>query len=80
MLMLRLDRGIELIPFERKTGQDPLVLFADQLEHLRRARLVEVSHTSIRLAPSGIQVADAIAAEFLEIADWPSNATASATV
>jgi oxygen-independent coproporphyrinogen-3 oxidase len=80
MLLLRLDRGIEFKMFEDKTGHDPRNLFADQIDRLHRTRLINVDHTSIRLADAGIQVADAVAAEFLEIMHDPSNAAGSAVV
>lgn len=65
MLMLRLDRGIEFAHFKSETGQDPRVLYAGIIDRLAPAKLLEVTGKSIRLTSKGINLADAIAAEFL---------------
>jgi oxygen-independent coproporphyrinogen-3 oxidase len=65
MLLLRLDRGIEFDAFAAKTGRDARVLFREQIDGLAPAGLITVTSESIRLTDRGINVADAVAAEFL---------------
>jgi oxygen-independent coproporphyrinogen-3 oxidase len=65
MLMLRLTRGLNSDAFTARTGQDARRLFAPQIEQLSRARLLLVDEHRIALSDSGINVADAIAAEFV---------------
>jgi oxygen-independent coproporphyrinogen-3 oxidase len=67
MLMLRLARGIEFDHFLRRTGHHPRELFHDQLDRLVPAGLIAVSERSVTLTERGIDVADAIAAEFLDV-------------
>jgi oxygen-independent coproporphyrinogen-3 oxidase len=69
MLMLRLDRGIEFDRFTSRTnGRDARTLFAGQLDRLARLGLITVDDQSARLTERGINVADAVAAEFLDVA------------
>ena len=65
MLMLRLTRGLNFEAFAARTGRDARRLFAPQIEQLSRAKLLLVDEQRIALADAGINVADAIAAEFL---------------
>lgn len=67
MLMLRLARGIEFDHFIQRTGSDPREMFNDQLDRLVPAGLIAVSERSVTLTERGIDVADAIAAEFLDV-------------
>ena len=64
-LQLRLSRGIEFADFTARTGYDPRTLFAAQLQQLVHNRLLDADVRGFRLTESGINVADAIAAEFL---------------
>jgi oxygen-independent coproporphyrinogen-3 oxidase len=66
MLMLRLTPGV---PFEELTdrfGDQALSWFADPLDRLGRLGLIEVDAAHFNLSPMGLNVADAVAAEFLE--------------
>jgi oxygen-independent coproporphyrinogen-3 oxidase len=65
MLMLRLERGIEFDEFARRAGHDARVLFRDVIDRFAKTGLLEVSQESVRLTPTGLNVADAIAGEFL---------------
>jgi oxygen-independent coproporphyrinogen-3 oxidase len=71
MLMLRLDTGIDFRQFAARTGGlDARTLFADQVERLARVGLITVGGGTIQLTDAGINVADAVAAEFLDVADF----------
>jgi oxygen-independent coproporphyrinogen-3 oxidase len=65
MLMLRLERGIDFADFAGRTGLDARETFAPQLDRLTRLGLLETDNNAIRLSTAGIDVADAVAAEFL---------------
>jgi oxygen-independent coproporphyrinogen-3 oxidase len=66
MLMLRLSRGLNFATFSARTGLDAKFLYRKQLERLGRLRLIHIDSDSIRLTHSGVHVADAISAEFLD--------------
>jgi oxygen-independent coproporphyrinogen-3 oxidase len=68
MLMLRLDRGIEFDAFAERTGRDARGLFREQIDRLAPAGLITVDDRAVRLTERGINVADAIAGEFLDVA------------
>jgi oxygen-independent coproporphyrinogen-3 oxidase len=65
MLMLRLERGIRFDYFAARTGMDVRTTFADAVERLTKPELIEVTEESLRLTRAGLNVADAVAAEFL---------------
>ena len=65
MLVLRLSRGVRFDEFAGRTGSDAREVFADQLEMLLRRGLIEITPDSFRLTESGVDVADAVASEFL---------------
>jgi oxygen-independent coproporphyrinogen-3 oxidase len=65
MLMLRLAAGIDYSIFSARTGRDPRDLFRTQIDQLQTVGLLHVGEHAVRLTESGIDVADAIAAEFL---------------
>jgi oxygen-independent coproporphyrinogen-3 oxidase len=67
MLMLRLAKGIEFDHFIQRTGTHPRELFREQLNRLVTTGLITVSDRSVTLTERGIDVADAIAAEFLDV-------------
>jgi oxygen-independent coproporphyrinogen-3 oxidase len=69
MLMLRLGRGIEFDAFAARTGRDAMKSFRAQVDRLAPVGLITVGTSSIRLTDKGINVADAIAAEFLDVSD-----------
>jgi oxygen-independent coproporphyrinogen-3 oxidase len=68
MLLLRLERGIEFDAFAARTGRDARRLFREQIDRLSPVGLIAVDESSIRLTERGIDVADAIGAEFLDVA------------
>jgi oxygen-independent coproporphyrinogen III oxidase len=74
MLQLRLSRGLNLADFAARTGHDARCVFSDVLDRLAPAGLLELTPEAIRLSDRGVDVADAIAAEFL------AEATASPAV
>jgi oxygen-independent coproporphyrinogen-3 oxidase len=65
MLMLRLERGIRFDEFAARTGTDARSTFADAIDRLTKPGLIEVTDETVRLTPSGLNVADAVAGEFL---------------
>ena len=67
MLMLRLDTGIEFERFTARTGREARHIFADTIDRLAHVGLITVDATAIRLTDAGINVADAVAAEFLDL-------------
>ncbi len=67
MLLLRLDRGIGFDAFAEKTGRDARAVFRRQIDRLAPAGLITIGADAIRLTERGINVADAVAAEFLDL-------------
>jgi oxygen-independent coproporphyrinogen-3 oxidase len=66
MLELRLTtRGVRIKEFIEQFGQDARDLFARQLADLSRAGLLRVTPENFALTEAGVDVADAVAAEFL---------------
>jgi len=65
MLMLRLENGLNFAAFTDRLGSDPLELFAEPIDKLAKLKLVEVTPISLRLTRAGLDVADAVAGEFL---------------
>lgn len=65
MLGLRLTRGVNLPDFEKQTGFDACTIYADQFNQLTKANLIRIDNQAVTLTERGIDVADAIATEFL---------------
>jgi oxygen-independent coproporphyrinogen-3 oxidase len=65
MLMLRLTRGVTYSDYSAQTGSDARLDFADQIDRLTKLSLLETDDAGFRLSKTGLNVADAIAAEFL---------------
>jgi oxygen-independent coproporphyrinogen-3 oxidase len=65
MLQLRLTRGIDFDDFHGLTGVDARREFADLLPRLAGLGLIEQDEQGIRLTASGLNVADAVAGEFI---------------
>lgn len=66
MLMLRLTSGVEFEMLRRKFDIDPFQLYATQLDQLQRQGLIVVTPDHFHLTNTGLNVADAIAAEFVQ--------------
>jgi oxygen-independent coproporphyrinogen-3 oxidase len=66
MLMLRLTEGLRLDHFQNRTDRSALEVFADPLDRLSRLGLLRVDADAICLTEAGIDVADAVSAEFLD--------------
>jgi oxygen-independent coproporphyrinogen-3 oxidase len=66
MLLLRLSAGLNFDAFAAETGCDARIAFADQINRLNEIGLIEVDQVGFRLSDAGLNVADAIASEFLE--------------
>jgi oxygen-independent coproporphyrinogen-3 oxidase len=64
-LQLRLSRGIDYADFAARTAYDARTLYADPLNRLSINGLLEITPFGFRLTEKGLNVADAIAAEFL---------------
>ena len=67
MLQLRLKRGVKFAEFAARTGYDARELYAAQIEHLAKLGLIIVDNDALRLTETGLNVADAVAAEFLHV-------------
>jgi len=65
MLLLRLSRGIEFDEFSARTGADARELFDEPLRRLGGLGLIETDARAVRLSRPSLDVADAVAAEFL---------------
>jgi oxygen-independent coproporphyrinogen-3 oxidase len=65
MLQLRLSRGLRFDDFEGRTGIDARTHYAGVTQRLAELGLIVVDGDSIRLSDRGLNVADAVAAEFL---------------
>jgi oxygen-independent coproporphyrinogen-3 oxidase len=65
MLLLRLDRGLNFADFAGRSGYDAQSLFSAQFEQLTRMGLIHLDAQAARLTDRGLNVADAVAAEFL---------------
>jgi len=68
MLNLRLSRGLNFADFAARTGEDAHTFFAEPIDRLVKLGLLVVSPDAVRLTTAGLNVADAVAAEFLEAA------------
>jgi oxygen-independent coproporphyrinogen III oxidase len=68
MLNLRLSRGLNFADFASRSGQDARIFFAEPIDRLAKLGLIVVSDDAVRLTTAGLNVADAVAAEFLEAA------------
>jgi oxygen-independent coproporphyrinogen-3 oxidase len=66
MLMLRLQNGIEFEEFNQKSGYDARIIFSDVIQRFGKTGLLDVTGQAVRLTRTGLNVADAIAAEFLQ--------------
>jgi oxygen-independent coproporphyrinogen-3 oxidase len=64
-LQLRLARGVVFDEFAERSGYDARDLYADVLERLAGLRLMHVDAARFRLTEKGLDVADAVAGEFL---------------
>jgi oxygen-independent coproporphyrinogen-3 oxidase len=69
MLNLRLSRGLNFADFTARTGTDVRELFAGQIDRLSRLGLVRADEDAVQLTEAGLNVADAVAAEFLSESD-----------
>lgn len=65
MLMLRLSGGLNFDGFAHRTGRDARKMFAPVIERLVRHALLTLDNAALRLTDRGLEVADAVAAEFL---------------
>jgi oxygen-independent coproporphyrinogen-3 oxidase len=66
MLQLRLADGIKFEAFARRTGSDPREIYGVLLDRLSNLGLIHVDQQGFGLTSRGINVADAIAGEFVE--------------
>lgn len=64
-LQLRLTRGVRFPEFTTRTGRDARADYADELARFSREKLLDVDDEGFRVTPKGLNVVDAIAAEFL---------------
>ena len=66
MLMLRLEDGLQFDAAERRLGFDVRLQFKAVIPRLEKLGFVRVDSGSVRLTRRGLDVADGVAAEFLE--------------
>lgn len=67
MLALRLSRGLNFADFAARTGCDARTVFNEPIQRLLRHGLLTVDQTAARLTDRGLELADAVAAEFLDL-------------
>ncbi len=65
MVQLRLNRGIDVVAFERSVGLDPLALYAEQIREHGAAGLLKHTPEYIRLTVAGRLLADRVIRDFL---------------
>jgi oxygen-independent coproporphyrinogen-3 oxidase len=65
MLTLRLSAGVDYADFNARAGYDAAKTFGPVIDRLSKAGLLETSDAGFKLSPTGLNVADAISAEFL---------------
>lgn len=65
MLQLRLSAGLNFDAFSAQTGCDARTIFADELQRLSKLQMIEIDERGFRLTSKGLNVADAVASEFL---------------
>jgi oxygen-independent coproporphyrinogen-3 oxidase len=66
MLMLRLSGGLNYAGFAGRTGRDARDLFGPVIDRLVRNGLLSRDEHALRLTDRGLEVADAVSAEFLQ--------------
>jgi oxygen-independent coproporphyrinogen III oxidase len=64
-LMLRLERGLNFADFTDRTGLDARTHFSDPLARFVPAGLLRIDPDAVRLTARGLELADALASEFL---------------
>ena len=64
MLELRLSRGLRFDDYAARTGFDARSLYANQIERLCALGLLKANDAGFGLTEQGLNVADAVAAEF----------------
>ena len=67
MLLLRLARGLRYDEYAARTGLDARAVYRDQIDRITGAGLVETDERGFWLSERGLAVADAVAAEFLDV-------------
>jgi len=65
MLLLRLSGGLIYDDYSARTGIDARSVYASTVDNLRSMGLLDVDAHAIRLSEKGLNVADAVAGEFL---------------
>jgi oxygen-independent coproporphyrinogen-3 oxidase len=65
MLELRLSRGVVYDEYAARSGFDAHSLYAEQIDRLTRLNLIHADDRGFRLSDAGLNVADAVAGEFL---------------
>lgn len=69
MLTLRLSGGLNFADFAERSGCDARTVFADPIRRLLQHGLLVVDQTAARLTDRGLELADAVAAEFLDLTE-----------
>jgi oxygen-independent coproporphyrinogen-3 oxidase len=65
MLELRLSRGVIYDEYAARSGFDARTLYAEQIDRLCKLNLIQANTLGFRLTDAGLNVADAVASEFL---------------
>ena len=76
MLQIRLAQGVAFADLDEYAAFDVRTAYADLLGRLAGAGLIEVDEVRFELTPRGLNVADAIAAEFVRADNQSDRATA----
>lgn len=65
MLLLRLEEGLSFSLFQQRTGLDARAIYASQIDALTQAGLLNCTDQHLSFTETGLNVIDAIAAEFI---------------
>ena len=65
LLGLRTIEGVKISEFEKKFKQNPIILFNEEIEKLKKEKLIDVSQDAIFLSEKGIDLANIVWEEFV---------------
>ncbi len=65
LLGLRKLQGVSIQDFQKKFGNNPLVLYQNSLGKLKREKLIELEQNKIKLTKKGLDLANIVWQEFV---------------
>jgi oxygen-independent coproporphyrinogen-3 oxidase len=78
MLRLRLADGLNFSDFSARTGLDARAIYREPIVRLTKLGLIEADNTRVRLSDIGLNVADAVAGEFISAESSRASKAAAA--